>query len=100
MKTREAAILGGSRFFGFLSEPFSRMSANVDSLEVQREINGLPQRLTDGDENGFFVARASRRAASTVVSTLLPAVTAICLEAPCEINPIPYFQQSGHVSTC
>jgi hypothetical protein len=36
-----------------------------------------------------FVARASRRAASTVVSTFFSAVTAIRLEAQREINALP-----------
>jgi hypothetical protein len=36
-----------------------------------------------------FVARASRRAASTVVSTFFSAVTAIRLEVQREINALP-----------
>jgi hypothetical protein len=36
-----------------------------------------------------FVARASRRAASTVVSTFFSAVTAIRLKVQREINPLP-----------
>jgi hypothetical protein len=40
-----------------------------------------------------FVARASRRAASTAVSTFFSAVTAIRLEIQREI--IPYFRRSG-----
>jgi hypothetical protein len=43
---------------------------------------------TDGDENAF-VARASRRAASTVVSTFCSAVTEIRLEVQREINALP-----------
>jgi hypothetical protein len=38
-----------------------------------------------------FVARASRRAASTVVSTFFSAVTAIRLEVQREINALPIF---------
>src|SRR3984885_10299602 len=38
-----------------------------------------------------FVARASRRAASTVVSTFFSAVTAIRLEGQREIHAVPLF---------